>query len=338
MLKKGEIFWEVGKQLCKSTWDRGEFVKSPMFPITDTCSLEIYFYPGGLGDYENPLFKRVRNNTDEYMRIKGEIQLCHGITIAKWYRLDDIFQKGENCCTFSLQDIPSHAKFKIFHSLPDLCYRLIYTIFGPEPEANPDTVPQHEDKPNYVPQPEDQLDSVPLLEENTGLVPQLESKTDFLPHPEDEHNYVQQLEDKKDSVPQPEDVLDYVPLPNAKTVSLTQPEDKLDSVPPPDAKTGSLPQPGGKPDSVPQPEVKSGNVPQPEDKTDYVPQPDDKHDSGLQPEDKTDSVPQPDSMIQHDVFPADDTKLNDSAVNQTNSNPGADCVLQTEYVSPPIVA
>ncbi|KAG8195209.1 hypothetical protein JTE90_027952 [Oedothorax gibbosus] len=129
MPKPIEIFWEVGKQLWKNKWERGEFVKSQKFPVTDTCSLEIYFYPEGLEDYEKPLFKRVRSSTNEWMNIKGDIQLCHGITIAKWYLLDDVFEKGQDFAMYYyLEDIPNLSKFRIFHSLPELCYRLIFTV------------------------------------------------------------------------------------------------------------------------------------------------------------------------------------------------------------------
>ncbi|KAG8197245.1 hypothetical protein JTE90_007497 [Oedothorax gibbosus] len=123
MPKPLEIFWEVGKELWKNKWERGEFVKSPKFPITDTCSLEIYFYPEGLEGYEIPLFKRVRSSTDEWMNIKGEIQLCHGIRLVNRYGLDDVFERSED---FVYQYVDSY--FRILHSLPDLCYRLIFTV------------------------------------------------------------------------------------------------------------------------------------------------------------------------------------------------------------------
>ncbi|KAF8781730.1 hypothetical protein HNY73_012099 [Argiope bruennichi] len=125
---KGEIFWEVGKSLTKDTWTKGECVTSPEFPVTEKCSLIVKFYPGGFGNTDRPTFIRFRTNTDDPLKMCGEVQLCHGITIAKIYTFEDNYKVGESICTRHLDDIGSLHRLKIFHSLPDMCYRLLYTI------------------------------------------------------------------------------------------------------------------------------------------------------------------------------------------------------------------
>ncbi|CAL1261841.1 unnamed protein product [Larinioides sclopetarius] len=128
MPRKGEIFWEVGKSLTKETWAKGECLTSPAFPITDTCSLMVKFYPGGVDDTDRPIFRYIRTNTEGTMKMCGTSQLCHGTTIAKMYTFEDDFKVGESVCKTCLDDIGSLKRLKIFHSLPELCYRLLYTI------------------------------------------------------------------------------------------------------------------------------------------------------------------------------------------------------------------
>ncbi|GIX87400.1 uncharacterized protein CEXT_603001 [Caerostris extrusa] len=131
MQLKGEVFWEVGKTLTKDTWEKGECVTSPEFPILDNCSLIIKFYPAGISNMDFPVFRRIRTNTNGAMKIVGEVQLCHRDTLAKIYKFSDDYHDGESCgnnAVRKLEDIGSFHRFKIFHSLPELCYRLIYTI------------------------------------------------------------------------------------------------------------------------------------------------------------------------------------------------------------------
>ncbi|KAF8781731.1 hypothetical protein HNY73_012100 [Argiope bruennichi] len=129
MPKKGEIFWEVGKNLLKETWSKGECVSSPEFPITENCSLIVEFYPAGMTT-DSPTFKLIRTNTEGALKMCFGSQLCHGITIVKMYRFEDVFNDGDSSSSKSwfLEDIGSLRLLKIFHSLPELCYRLIYTI------------------------------------------------------------------------------------------------------------------------------------------------------------------------------------------------------------------
>ncbi|CAL1286794.1 unnamed protein product [Larinioides sclopetarius] len=129
MPKKGEIFWEVGKSLTKETWVKGEFVTSPEFPITNTCSLIVKFYPAGIDDSERPSFLITRTSSEAAFKMSGECQLCHGITIVKIYIFEDNYENGQSSLPiWVLKDIGSLRRLKIFHSLPELCYRLLYTI------------------------------------------------------------------------------------------------------------------------------------------------------------------------------------------------------------------
>ncbi|GFX48400.1 uncharacterized protein TNCV_4613961 [Trichonephila clavipes] len=128
MPKKGEIFWRMGEGLLKDFWQRGEFISSPEFPITDTCSIYFQFYPEGDFD-DRPTFKLICTNTNGSLSISGDWQLCHGETIAKWYIFEKkVFKKGESASSHYLLDVGNAARFKIFHSLPELCFRLIYKI------------------------------------------------------------------------------------------------------------------------------------------------------------------------------------------------------------------
>ncbi|GFT50136.1 uncharacterized protein NPIL_158341 [Nephila pilipes] len=128
MPKKGEIFWEMGKSLLKDSWQKGEFVSSPEFSITDICSIVVQFYPAGDRSCEKPLFIYVRTNTHGAVRISGNVQLCHDFRITKEYRSDVHFKDSQSSTRHCLKDIASIARLKIFHSLPDLCYRFVYEI------------------------------------------------------------------------------------------------------------------------------------------------------------------------------------------------------------------
>ncbi|GIY39590.1 uncharacterized protein CDAR_371151 [Caerostris darwini] len=127
----GTIFWEVGKTLTKYTWEKGECVTSPEFPIMYNCSLIIEFYPAGVGNLDFPLFRRIRTNTNGAMVIEGEEQLCHGERLARIFTFYDEYHDGEsyaNNAARQLGGIGSFHDLKIIHSLPELCYRLIYTV------------------------------------------------------------------------------------------------------------------------------------------------------------------------------------------------------------------
>ncbi|GFR11229.1 uncharacterized protein TNCT_152081 [Trichonephila clavata] len=127
MPTKGEIFWKMGEGLKRNSWQKGEFISSPEFSITDTCSIYVQFYPEGDID-DKPTFKLIRTNTNGTLCISGDWQLCHGETLAKWYILEKVFENGESTSSYYLLDVGNAARFKIFHSLPELCFRLNYKI------------------------------------------------------------------------------------------------------------------------------------------------------------------------------------------------------------------
>ncbi|GFY48689.1 uncharacterized protein TNIN_441041 [Trichonephila inaurata madagascariensis] len=117
----------MGEGLNRNSWQKGEFISSPEYPITDTCSIYVHFYLEGEFD-DKPIFKLIRTNTNGSLSISGDWQLCHGETIAKWYILKNVFENGESTSSHYLPDVGNAARFKIFHSLPELCFRLIYKI------------------------------------------------------------------------------------------------------------------------------------------------------------------------------------------------------------------
>lgn len=129
MLRKGVLFWDLGKQLgVKKDWQKDEFVVSPSLAITDTCFVVVKFYPAGLGDKgsDQPSFEITRNQTDQELRIM-DWDICHGITLAKKYhgfRLEE----GKASEYIYLKDIQNFSRFKIFHSLPDVCVRFTFCI------------------------------------------------------------------------------------------------------------------------------------------------------------------------------------------------------------------
>lgn len=156
MAKKGEIFWEVGKELPKESWDkvwsRGECVESPKFTMPDVCTLQIFFYPGGIGDSEVPMFKLVRSNTTMKLRkIQGEIQLLHKDFLAGRFYLDDQFERGCTDYVHGFRDFPDLHTLKIVNTLPELGYRWIYRVLDPDPnETEPEREPEPE--PERVPE------------------------------------------------------------------------------------------------------------------------------------------------------------------------------------------
>ncbi|KAF8781729.1 hypothetical protein HNY73_012098 [Argiope bruennichi] len=128
MQKKGEYFWCVGKMLTRRSWMTGEFVSSPVFRITDNCSLRIRFYPAGVGDQDCPAFERIRTNSKCTLKIHGQFQLCYGETLTKFYRFSETYEDGQSNCVYYLDDVENLSRFQIYHSLPDLCLRFIYTV------------------------------------------------------------------------------------------------------------------------------------------------------------------------------------------------------------------
>ncbi|GIY39592.1 uncharacterized protein CDAR_371161 [Caerostris darwini] len=131
MQLKGEIFWEVGKTLTKHTWEKGECVTSPEFPIMENCSLIIEFYPAGIDSLDFPLFRRIRTNTNGAMEIEGKEQLCHAERVSRIHAFYDDYHDGECCANNAarmFEGIGSFHDLKIFHYFPELCYRLIYNI------------------------------------------------------------------------------------------------------------------------------------------------------------------------------------------------------------------
>lgn len=141
MSKKGEIFWEVGRQLSeeawKKNWKRNECVGSQEFTMPDVCTLQIFFYPAGIGDSDRPCFKLVRTNTTlRRIRIKGTVQLCHGDIYPAHFHLDRYFERGESELVHEFKDYPNLRQLQIFHSLPELGYRWMYKVFDPDPNEN----------------------------------------------------------------------------------------------------------------------------------------------------------------------------------------------------------
>ncbi|KAG8195208.1 hypothetical protein JTE90_027951 [Oedothorax gibbosus] len=170
MAKKGEVFWEVGKQLPKETWDkawsRGEFVESPKFTMPGICTLHIFFYPGGMSDSDYPKFKLVRSDaTLKSSKIRGEVQFLHGDTLAARFVFKEKFERGNTDYVHGFQDFQDLRRLRIFHSLPELGYRYIYTVSEPDPN---ETVPEpdanetmHEPDPNETVAESDPNETVP---------------------------------------------------------------------------------------------------------------------------------------------------------------------------------
>lgn len=139
MLTEGKIFWDLGKQLPKDTWSKNwqsnECVISPIFRILNTCSLQIFFYPAGIGDSERPSFKLVRDSTE--WTLNGTMRLMDNSCLVSFFSFskDWQFGRGKSVFTYDLKYFRNIQHFRKYYYLDKLRYCLHWTVqYDPQPD------------------------------------------------------------------------------------------------------------------------------------------------------------------------------------------------------------
>ncbi|GBN17681.1 hypothetical protein AVEN_35464-1 [Araneus ventricosus] len=128
-----DLFWELGEELSKQSWEMGEYITSPLIKKDEVQEWFLCFYPAGEEDNPGALvFSLERRDVDRRNSVKLQFHLCHFTIPVKSYTVDCLFEEGENSFRCIIEDVENIGKLNIFVPLPTLCVRVFLSVYDPE--------------------------------------------------------------------------------------------------------------------------------------------------------------------------------------------------------------
>lgn len=130
-----EMFWELGEELSKRSWEMGDYITSPLIKKDEGQDWFLCFYPAGEEDNPGSLvFSLERADVDRRINAKLQFHLCHFTIPVKSYTVNCIFEQGEGSFRCIIADVENLAKLNIFIPLSTLCVRVFLNVCNSQTE------------------------------------------------------------------------------------------------------------------------------------------------------------------------------------------------------------